>query len=478
MEILRQNRYCESSPRAQIGMRTRLAWISLLLCSSIVAVSSGEMAESREKLWKAGLAAVDISPREPIWLAGYAVRTKPSEGSIHPIYAKALALEDPKGKRLVIITSDLLGFTRALAEPIAKRLKSRFGLKREEALFTSSHTHTAPVVREYSVFAYGLTPEQEAAVDRYSRQLEDSVVELVGAALKDMAPSRLSLGRGTATFGANRRVASPRGFVIDVNKEGPVDHEVPLLRIEGEPGNLRGMLFSYACHNTTLTGEFYQVSGDYAGFAQSSLEKAHPGARALFAMGCGGDINPQPRSELRHAEQHGKDLAAAVDKIMQGPMQAIEAKLKTVFDYTMLPFAPLPTREELEARLQDKDRYRQRNAQRMLDILKREGRLPASYPYPVQVAQFGRSLTLVALGGEVVVDYSLRLKRELNATPLFLLAYSNDVMGYIPSLRVLKEGGYEGGGSMIFYGQPGPWGEQVENLVVGKVHELVRRAQR
>jgi len=73
------------------------------------------------------------------------------------------------------------------------------------------------------------------------------------------------------------------------------------------------------------------------------------------------------------------------------------------------------------------------------------------------------------------VDYSLRLKKELSGNPLLLMAYANDVMAYIPSLRVLKEGGYEGGGSMIFYGRPGPWAEDVEELVVKKVHEVVRK---
>ncbi len=394
---------------------------------------------------------------------------------MHPIYAKALALEDSRKNRLVIVTTDLLGFTRALSEPIARKLEQRFKLRRDEVLLTSSHTHTAPVVREYMVFAYGLTPEQEAAIERYSRMLEDRVVEAVRRALKDMAPAQLSFGRGDAGFGVNRRVAGSKGYVIDVNDAGPVDHEVPVLRIEGKGGRLRGVIFSYACHNTTLTGEFYQVSGDYAGFAQAALEKKHPGSRALFVLGCAGDINPFPRSELKHAEAHGVELAEAVEKVLQGPMSPVSGDLRRALEYTMLSFAPPPKKEELEARLQEKDRGRQRHARLMLDILKRDGRLPTQYPYPVQVAQFGKSLTLVALGGEVVVDYSLRLKKELSGKPLLLMAYANDVMGYIPSLRVLKEGGYEGGGSMIFYGRPGPWAEDVEELVVKKVHELVRK---
>jgi len=254
---------------------------------------------------------------------------------------------------------------------------------------------------------------------------------------------------------------------------------VPVLRIEGKKGNLRGILFSYACHNTTLCGDFYQVNGDYAGYAQAALEQNHPGMLALFVLGCAGDINPNPRGKLEDAQKHGIELAAAVDTtIANGSMAPVRGPLSTALESISLPFATPPAKAELEARLAEKDAIRRRHAQRMLDFLAKDGSLPGSYPYPVQVARFGRSLTFVALGGEVVVDYSLRLKRELSDTPLFLIAYANDVMGYIPSVRILKEGGYEGGGSMIFYGRPGPWSEQVEETIVKKVHELVARTDR
>jgi len=220
--------------------------ITILSIAFVLALNHAARTTAREELWKAGLASVDITPTEPIWLAGYAARTHPSEGAVHPIYAKALALEDSRKNRLVIVTSDLLGFTRALSEPIARKLEQRFKLRRDQVLFTSSHTHTAPVVREYMVFAYGLTPEQEAAIERYSRMLEDRVVEVVHRALKDMAPARLSFGRGEAGFGVNRRVGGSKGYVIDVNRAGPVDHEVQVLRIEGKYGRLRGGVFCFS----------------------------------------------------------------------------------------------------------------------------------------------------------------------------------------------------------------------------------------
>jgi hypothetical protein len=103
--------------------------------------------------------------------------------------------------------------------------------------------------------------------------------------------------------------------------------------------------------------------------------------------------------------------------------------------------------------------------------------LESAYPYPVQLWRLGNDLRLVLLGGEVVVDYSLRLKAELGRENTWVAAYANDVMAYIPSLRVLKEGGYEGGGSMVYYGLPAIWSEQVEEAIVRGVRELVGSIQ-
>ena len=155
-----------------------------------------------------------------------------------------------------------------------------------------------------------------------------------------------------------------------------MDHSVPVLRIDDRRGNLRGVLMGYACHNTTLTGEFYQLSGDYAGFAQYALEERYPGAMALFVMGCGADANPNPRSTLELAERHGKALAEAVSQVLSKPLQPVQGGLKTRLEYVKLPLV-VPSREEFQTRTQDKDIYRQRHARYMLHLLEKQGKIPA-----------------------------------------------------------------------------------------------------
>ncbi|MGH9718947.1 MAG: hypothetical protein ACRD8O_01940, partial [Bryobacteraceae bacterium] len=120
------------------------------------------------------------------------------------------------------------------------------------------------------------------------------------------------------------------------------------------------------------------------------------------------------------------------------------------------------------------DGSRRRHALYLLSVLKKEGRLPDRYPYPIEVWRFGGGLKLIALGGEVVADYSLRFKSQYGWKDTWVAAYSNDVFAYIPSLRVLREGGYEGGGAAVPYGLPGPFAENIEEVIVRKVDELMR----
>jgi hypothetical protein len=325
---------------------------------------------------------------------------------------------------------------------------------------------------------YDLPPGQAERIDRYVAGLQEKLVTLIGRALADLKPARLGYSHARCGFAMNRRFLSPKGYQIAANPDGPVDHAVPVLRVEGTDGKVRALLFGYACHNTTLGQNYYQVCGDYAGFAQRDLKADHPGAVALFLTGCGGDQNPYPRGTLEQAKQYGRALANAVEAALLPPPKPVRGPLRTVLDEVTLDFAPPAGRDDLLKQAESADQFERRKARVLLDELEKTGRIKSTYAYPVQVVQFGGDLTLVALAGEVVVDYALRLKRELAAGPtLWVAGYTNDVFGYVPSLRVLKEGGYEGVGAMRMTRFPGPFAPSVEERIVGKVHELVRQAR-
>ncbi|MHC4518851.1 MAG: neutral/alkaline non-lysosomal ceramidase N-terminal domain-containing protein, partial [Planctomycetota bacterium] len=252
-------------------------------------------AEPSDIPWKAGAASIAVTPEHAMWMAGYAARTKPSEGKVHDLHAKALVLEDADSNRLAIVTLDLIGIDRSMRDWIEKEVQRRYHIEPAGLLINASHTHCGPVLREtrYSIYGdsfYGLTPEQAEQSHAYSEQLQAKLADLVGLALKELAPARLAYTHARAGFAMNRRLKVNNGFRNSPNPDGPVDHDVPVLRVDGPDGKLRAVLFGYACHATTLS--FYQFCGDYPGFAQYYLEESHPGTTALFMAGCGGDQNP------------------------------------------------------------------------------------------------------------------------------------------------------------------------------------------
>jgi hypothetical protein len=426
--------------------------------------------------FRAGVARIDITPDGPIWMSGYASRTKPSTGVLQRLWAKALAVEDSKKRRIVIVTTDIIGLPRVISDAVAARVQKEHGLDRASVLFNSSHTHTGPVIRPNLVTMYNLPPEEDQRLKVYAQQLTEKLGSVIGAALGDLKPASLSYGTGKAGFAMNRRQFTPKGVQIGTNREGPVDHEVPVLKVEGADGSLRAALFLYACHNTTLTGEFYELSGDYAGFAQEAVEKAHPGVTAMYLIGCGADQNPNPRSTLAYAQQHGRALAEEVGRILAGKLAPVKPPLAASFRMIDLEFAP-HSREQFEAEAKDSNRFKVNRAKAMLAAYD-ERRPVRTTQYPIQAVRFGKGLTLLALGGEVVIDYTLRTKREFGGAEMMVAGYSNDVMCYIPSTRVLKEGGYEAADSMIYYGMPGPFKEDVEEKVFEGIRAVMKKVGR
>lgn len=455
----------------------------VLLCLIVLPcffLNSLSFAGAAEQQLKAGVASVVITPDESMWMAGYAARKGPSEGKELDLWAKALALEDERGKRVVIVTVELIGIPRPTRDWMEKHVETRFNLPPENLMLNASHTHCGPVVREskYSIYGntvYGLSPEQIEQSNRYVDDLQQKLLQLVGQALDNLAPVRLGYTHARAGFAMNRRLKTENGYRIAPNPDGPVDHDVPVLRVDGPDGKLKAVVFGYACHCTTMS--FNKFCGDYAGFAQKYIQQAHPGATALFVAGCGGDQNPYPRREIEYCQQHGRALADGVEAALSAQAKPVRGPIKADLETVMLEFAEPPNREQLEEQAKSKDKYERKHAEVLLDELKQDGEICKTYPYLVQVLRFGDDLTLVALAGEVVVDYSLRLKAEIADSAVWVAGYSNDVFGYVPSLRVLQEGGYEGGDAMRYTQLPGPFAPSVEELIVGKVHEMVDKVR-
>lgn len=430
--------------------------------------------------WHAGLARETVTPPAGLWMTGYAVRTRPADGKAQELWVKALALADPAGNRAVLLTADLCAIGREHTDAVAAELQRRYGLPRSAVMANVSHTHCSPALAG-SLGPMRPIPASDAAKTAdYTRDLVRRMVDVAAAALDRLAPADLSWSEDEATFGINRRENAEKdvpALRAAGKLKGPSDPRVPLLAVRDRQGALLGLLVSYACHNTTLL--LNEWHGDYAGCAQAELERRHPGATVLFASGCGADINPNPRRELAHAEQHGRDLADAADRALAKPPRPIVGGFASAWADVPLTFSRRPSDEEIRT-AREKDQPNKEMHQAWAELVSERqqklGDAALGYSYPVQTWALGQ-ITWVALGGEVVVDYALRLRRELGADT-WVFGYSNDLMAYIPSERVLQEGRYEGATSMIPYGKPGPWSPGLEDKIVRQVHALAAQIRR
>ncbi len=398
--------------------------------------------------WKVGVATAKVTPQKMLFMAGYAARKKPAEGKVQDLFAKVLALQDEQGNRLVFVTLDLIGVPQLMRHAVAERVEKEYQIPPANLVMNASHTHSGPSLRTTPLTeADKENPKARDSWD-YTQQLQNDIVATIGKALADMQPARITWNKARCGFAMNRR----RDYSLPPdhpnankapNPDGPVDHEVPALRIEAPDGSLRATLFGYACHNTSLG--FYNFCGDYAGYAQQFLQEHRPGFTALFLMGCGADQNPYPRrsdvvpgiTDLELAMQHGRSLSNAVELALTVNPRPVAGPIRSAYEEIKLSYAK-PGKED--------------------------------HDYPVQVIKIGNDLTLITLGSEVVVDYSLRFKREFaGAAGIWVAGYSNDYTGYVPSQRVLKEGGYEAAAG---------WAESVEDRIANKVHDLYQQVSK
>lgn len=454
----------------------RAPWFVVL---ALLCLGQGAAAGPTAAIWRAGTARENITPPAGLWMTGYASRTQPAEGKAQDLWVKALAFADPAGNRGVLLTLDLCAIPREVSEKAAAEITRRYQLPRSAVMTNVSHTHCAPSIAGALTGIRLLPPDGMAKSIAYTRELEQKMISAAARALDALAPATLSWGGDEAQFGFNRRENAEKDVVAlraAGKLRGPSDPRVPVLAIRAANGDLRALLVSYACHNTTLS--FFQWHGDYAGCAVAELERRHPGATVLFAIGCGADINPGPRRELAHAEQHGRDLADAADRALGRKMTPVAGTFTSALEDITLTFARQPTeaqlREAEEKEQPNKDMH-QAWAASVRESMRTRGQDLLNYRYPIQAWRLG-NLSWAALGGEVVVDYALRLRREVG-DDLWVFGYSTDVMAYIPSERVLKEGRYEGETSMVPYGRPGPWSPGLEDRIIAKTRELIDRTK-
>ena len=450
-------------------------WHVCLWCVCFLCSPWTDGAVSAERWLTAGVAKQDITPTHPVLLGGFGGRPGEHQGVDQKLWARSLAIGDRNP--VVLVAVDSGGVPAHVVKRVAGVMQRKYGVTAARLVVCSTHTHNAPNLPGYApvVWRGHTTPAQVRRVERYTQWLEDMIVKVAGAALADRQDAVLSWGQGQARFGGNRRaLAGGRWRGFGFQRDGPVDHAVPVMTARNRQGKIFAIWVNYACHCTAVGSRNY-VGGDWAGCANEEIEQRFPSAVALTTIGCGADIGPQPSGSMEIARRHGATLGRVVKKVVEGSMETLASEPNAVHKAVRLPLANIPPRAEFERRAAATDYYGQ-HATLMLERLDQEGELAKTVPYPMTVWRFGKQLGLVFLAGEVVVDYAVRLKTELDGERIWINAWANDVPSYIPSRRVLREGGYEAEFSQIYYGLPAPYAPEIEDQIVAAVHQLLGAA--
>lgn len=416
-----------------------------------------------------GVAKVDITPKTPVRLYGYASRKNESTGVAGPLHAAALAIgDDAAPGPAVLLTIDNGSLPRPLRDELLRRLQARAGLKPDRLMLCHAHIHSGPDIHGMD----SMTGEQREHLAQYARQLTDQIEQVVLQALASRRPARLEWTQGSVSFAANRRVLkNGKWSGFGANPAGPVDHTLPLLRVTDADGKLLALLVNYACHNTTLRDDFTQIHADWAGTAQEYLEADHPGAIALVTLGCGADSDPNPHGTVALCRQHGRALADEVNRLLTGPFKLISPTITSRQLTLDIPFDAPPPVDQLKRTADQSYAVSQ-----VLQHLEQGQKPPKSAPYFLATWSFGNDLAMAFLSNEVTVDYALRLKRELDPQRLWINAYTNDVSMYIPSQRLIQEGGYEVNNSLaafVTYGHPDRLHPTLEDRIIASVRSLL-----
>lgn len=420
----------------------------------------------------AGVAETDITPPLDIWMAGYSHRPTGAVGVLDALAARALVLEDGK-QRLVLLTADLAVFPPTLVTHIRNEIATRLNTVPQAILLHATHTHNGPLLGTFRAMGTVDAPY----LDLLSRKL----TSVARQALQTLQPAHLTYGESSAQIGVNRRATDAQGrTVLGHNYAGPVASAVQTLCVNGADGRMFAMLFSHACHPTTLPGSELRFSADWPGAATAALcrrfqrEAEEAGVTAdaipMFFQGCCADINPIRRGDREAVLANGAQIAEAAHTARWNAHGRLDASLDAVEITIDLPLLPPPTQEECDRRsaeaLSRLEQARESGAppgvlrdlqahvEWTTDQRERaqsQGR-SLTQPFTIQRMRLG-GVPLLAFPAEMFVTHQLDFAAQQGG-PLLTFGYSNGCWNYLPPLEEYARGGYEVEEACRYYGNP------------------------
>jgi neutral ceramidase len=445
---------CVAAGQVSAGM-----WIAVAASAASLLLPGIATAEEPAAMLWAGTAKIDITPAKPVLLGGYASRRNLSQGAHDPISARVVAFEQD-GKRLVLVSTDILGFYGGTAASMRKAILGGCGLQPSELFLAAIHTHSAPIIT--------LGDKVHANNVEYTKWLEGRLVAAVHEALAHTAAAQIAVGSGSSSVGANRRenvkdAAGRIQVVLGRNPDALTDREVQVVRVlRADKGDVAAVVFAYATHSTAMGPGNYLVSGDVHGLAAQFLEKyLENGVVAPAFAGASGNIDPWFRVLPKlHTEKGwvpeavllgtmlGEEAVHVLDGMNQpghnGPIKKVPSRsarggaIKTAFKTLSLPL---------------KQRGKSDSAA--------DGESPE---FNITVGRIG-DVAVVGLGGEVFNEIGKAIKSASPFPHTMIITHCNGTAGYLPTKDAYPQGGYEVQSSLF-----GP--EAADEVVKETVHLL------
>lgn len=389
-----------------------------------VAVAVGIFANDvvAERL-QAGVATLDITPKDPVRMSGYAARTGLSQGVHDPLSVRVVVFQNGPS-RLVLVSTDIIGFYGGTADDFRRAICEKHKLQRGELFLCGTHTHAAPTLTLEK-------KEDNVSNFEYTRQLCEKIIEAVGRAIEKSGPVTVGIGAGSCPVGTNRRqlVFNRDGsseIRLGRNPYGVTDKEVLVLKVAEGGGETAAVIFDYATHGTSLGGKNYIISGDVLGLAGQFVEKVYGGNLIAPAFaGASGDIDPWFRVLPEFNEREGwvpepvllgTFLGEEVVHVCEGiEASQSDARIASAFLRLELPG------KKAEQEDSEEDRSASLN---------------------ISVARLG-DIGFVGLGAEVLTEIGMAIKQASPFEHTFVITHCNGAAGYLAAKDLYVEGGYE-----------------------------------
>lgn len=432
--------------------------LALIMCLSM---GDAVAQEDEPGPLRVGIATANVTPESPAFMRGFGGRNRPSEGTAKDILAQVVVFDNGQ-TRVALIALDhcWIEYRQALDLRVAAEAA---GIPQQHLVINFSHNHYGPFFSSCTDRGFNL---------EYDILFKQRTDPLFAAAVENLQPALLDYTVGQSTMAVNRRQLDDEGKYVGMRPEPrkQIDADVPIMRVLTPEGEVRAVIFGYACHPTTATGPMgYLIGTDFPGHARDWMNEVYPEAEPVFLQGFGGDIKPGAVRPSGSEGRPGGRFNSAIMFDEFGTKAAMGHELaRGVCRALGVPPPPVPADRP-------KDPEQALATPVVLGGILELVDMPTSPTDPTKMWPTGIHVGAVRIGdvymvngqGEILSSMALRIKRELGHLRVWTNAYCHTIGNYIGDAVSWDEGGYEAG----------RYAPQAEDVLVSHAMQFIRRLQ-